>query len=99
MEEALNRAVPGSRSVVTAVADERRGERLIAFVSETAIKADKIWSRLMSSDLPKLWIPKRENIHVVESLPLLGTGKVDLGAVKKLALAMGEREEVAGMVA
>ena len=35
VEEALNKAVSGSRCVVTAVADERRGERLIAFVSDT----------------------------------------------------------------
>ena len=88
VEEALNKAVSGSRCVVTAVADERRGERLIAFVSDTTAEPGEIWSSLMSSELPKLWIPKREDIHVIDSLPLLGTGKVDLGAVKKLVFAL-----------
>jgi acyl-[acyl-carrier-protein]-phospholipid O-acyltransferase/long-chain-fatty-acid--[acyl-carrier-protein] ligase len=36
--------------------------------------------------LPKLWIPKRENIYRVDSLPLLGSGKVDLKTVKAMAL-------------
>src|SRR4051812_767275 len=74
VEEALNAAIPGSRCVVTAVADERRGERLIAFVSETTMEPGDIWARLMNSELPKLWIPKREDIRGIEGLPLLGTG-------------------------
>ena len=37
-------------------------------------------------DLPKLWIPKREDLRFVESIPTLGTGKVDLRAVRQLAL-------------
>lgn len=85
IEETLNGVVPGSRSVVTAMPDERRGERLIAFVSETAMDPAEIWSRLMNSELPKLWIPKREDIRVIRNLPLLGTGKVDLSAIKRLA--------------
>ena len=88
VEEALNKAVSESRCVVTAVADERRGDTLIAFVSDTTTEPGEIWSRLMNSELPKLWIPKREDIRMIDSLPLLGTGKVDLGAIKKLALAV-----------
>jgi hypothetical protein len=41
--------------------------------------------------LPKLWIPKRENLHAVESIPLLGSGKADLKKVKQLALAQAEQ--------
>jgi hypothetical protein len=33
-----------------------------------------------------LWLPKREDLHYIESIPTLGTGKVDLRAVRHLAL-------------
>ncbi len=36
-------------------------------------------------NLPKLWIPKRENIYQVDALPSLGTGKLDLVGVKAKA--------------
>jgi acyl-[acyl-carrier-protein]-phospholipid O-acyltransferase/long-chain-fatty-acid--[acyl-carrier-protein] ligase len=48
--------------------------------------ADELWETLNRSDLPKLWIPKRENIHCIDSIPLLGSGKIDLKKVKALAL-------------
>ena len=46
----------------------------------------EIWERLSRADLPKLWIPKREDLHFVEAIPTLGTGKIDLRAVRALAL-------------
>jgi acyl-[acyl-carrier-protein]-phospholipid O-acyltransferase/long-chain-fatty-acid--[acyl-carrier-protein] ligase len=39
----------------------------------------------MDTDLPKLWIPKADDIRIVPALPLLGTGKLDLKAAKRLA--------------
>jgi acyl-[acyl-carrier-protein]-phospholipid O-acyltransferase/long-chain-fatty-acid--[acyl-carrier-protein] ligase len=72
---------------VTAIADERKGERLIAFVTGAAMTPQEIWQQLIASGPPKLWIPKTDDIHQVESLPILGTGKVDLRAVRQMALA------------
>jgi acyl-[acyl-carrier-protein]-phospholipid O-acyltransferase/long-chain-fatty-acid--[acyl-carrier-protein] ligase len=40
---------------------------------------------LKRAGLPALWIPKRENIYLVDSIPVLGTGKVDLGRARILA--------------
>ncbi len=37
-----------------------------------------LWRRLSSTELPKLWVPKRENIYQIEAIPTLGTGKLDL---------------------
>jgi len=71
--------------VVTAVPDEAKGERLVALHTDPALSAQEVWERLSQSDLPKLWIPKREDIRFVESIPTLGTGKVDLRAVRRLA--------------
>jgi acyl-[acyl-carrier-protein]-phospholipid O-acyltransferase/long-chain-fatty-acid--[acyl-carrier-protein] ligase len=72
-------------AVVTAVPDEVKGERLIAFHTDPDLSGQEIWERLGDSSLPKLWIPKREDIRFVDSIPTLGTGKVDQRAVRALA--------------
>ena len=45
----------------------------------------KLWQRLSEAAVPKLWLPKRENVYQVESLPMLGAGKLELMAVKARA--------------
>jgi acyl-[acyl-carrier-protein]-phospholipid O-acyltransferase/long-chain-fatty-acid--[acyl-carrier-protein] ligase len=86
IEEAINEILGSAASAVTAIADEQRGEKLVAFYSANGMTAHELWRKLNQSDLPKLWIPKRENLHEVDALPLLGSGKVDLKRVKAMAL-------------
>jgi acyl-[acyl-carrier-protein]-phospholipid O-acyltransferase/long-chain-fatty-acid--[acyl-carrier-protein] ligase len=87
IEESIAAALGGAPCAVTAIPDEQRGERLAAlYVSDLA--PGELWQRLSATDLPKLWIPKRENLYQVESLPQLGTGKLDLRALKQLALQL-----------
>ena len=52
--------------------------------------------RSAETDLPRLWIPKRENLYPVDALPQLGTGKLDLRGVRNRAqeLAGGRRAVV-----
>ncbi len=71
--------------VVTSVPDETRGERLVAFFTDPLMTAQMLWERLCQTDLPRLWLPKREDMHHVEAIPTLGTGKTDLRRVKQLA--------------
>jgi acyl-[acyl-carrier-protein]-phospholipid O-acyltransferase/long-chain-fatty-acid--[acyl-carrier-protein] ligase len=71
--------------VVTAIPDAAKGERLVALYTDPDLPAQKMWEQLSSTDLPKLWIPKREDMHVVDAIPTLGTGKVDLRGVRQLA--------------
>ena len=47
--------------------------------------AQDVWEQLSRCELPKLWIPKREDLHIVDAIPTLGTGKVDLRAVRQVA--------------
>jgi acyl-[acyl-carrier-protein]-phospholipid O-acyltransferase/long-chain-fatty-acid--[acyl-carrier-protein] ligase len=86
IEEVVNTIIGEAASAVTALPDEQRGEKLIAFYARNGMSVDELWERLNRSDLPKLWIPKRENIHCIDSIPLLGSGKVDLKTVKRLAV-------------
>ncbi len=87
IEEAIAAAIGDAPCCVTSVADDRRGERLMALYVQPAMAPAELWRRLTETDLPKLWIPKREDILQVESIPLLGTGKIDLRAVKEVANA------------
>ena len=67
------------------VADPAKGERLVAFYTDPDVTAQALWEGLSASELPQLWIPKREDLRFVEAIPTLGTGKVDLRRVKELA--------------
>lgn len=83
---------PEFTCVVTAVPDELRGERLVAFYTDPALAGQELWERLCRTELPRLWLPKREDLRFLEAIPTLGTGKVDLRAVRQLAVS---REAVA----
>ena len=84
IEDALAQILGDAQCAVTAVADGQRGERLVALYTKRQDAAE-LWERLAATDLPRLWLPKRENLYAVESLPLLGTGKLDLRALKARA--------------
>jgi acyl-[acyl-carrier-protein]-phospholipid O-acyltransferase/long-chain-fatty-acid--[acyl-carrier-protein] ligase len=88
IEEAIANAIGDAPCCVTSVADDRRGERLVAIYVQPEIESAALWKRLTETELPKLWIPKREDLLLVEAIPLLGTGKIDLRAVKQIAQEM-----------
>jgi acyl-[acyl-carrier-protein]-phospholipid O-acyltransferase / long-chain-fatty-acid--[acyl-carrier-protein] ligase len=73
-------------AVVTSVPDQTKGERLVGFYTDPDMTPAALWERLCQTELPRLWLPKREDLHFVELVPTLGTGKVDLRAVRQLAL-------------
>jgi acyl-[acyl-carrier-protein]-phospholipid O-acyltransferase/long-chain-fatty-acid--[acyl-carrier-protein] ligase len=72
--------------VVTSIPDDTKGERLVAFFTDPDLRPQDLWERLCQTELPRLWLPKREDLHFVEAIPTLGTGKVDLRAVRQLAV-------------
>ena len=47
-----------SRSVVTAVPDATKGERLVAFYTRQDVTPETLWERLCQTDLPRLWLPQ-----------------------------------------
>lgn len=84
IEDAIAGVLGAAPCAVTAVADHRRGERLVAlYVHE--MEPAELWQKLSETELPRLWIPKRENLYRVERLPQLGTGKLDLRGLKMRA--------------
>jgi len=42
---------------------------------------------LSATSMPKLWLPKRDDLRFIEIIPTLGTGKIDLRSVRDIASA------------
>jgi acyl-[acyl-carrier-protein]-phospholipid O-acyltransferase/long-chain-fatty-acid--[acyl-carrier-protein] ligase len=87
VEDAINAIAGEVCCAVTAVPDEARGERLVAFYTRADLTPESLWEQLCQTEMPRLWLPRRENLVQVDAIPTLGTGKVDLRALRQLALA------------
>jgi acyl-[acyl-carrier-protein]-phospholipid O-acyltransferase/long-chain-fatty-acid--[acyl-carrier-protein] ligase len=97
VEESLQQAVGGDEQVfaVTAVGDERKGEKLVVLHTLDEPKVDAAFERLGKLGLPNLFIPRRENFIKVDKIPMLGTGKLDLRGLRRAAeQAMDAKETV-----
>jgi acyl-[acyl-carrier-protein]-phospholipid O-acyltransferase/long-chain-fatty-acid--[acyl-carrier-protein] ligase len=71
---------------VTAVPDARRGERLVVLHTQLDRTPDELVKQLQQAGLPNLWIPSPDSFCQVDEIPVLGTGKLDLRALKQRAL-------------
>ena len=89
IEEAINEILGEASSAVTAVPDPSKGERLVAFYARPDMAPDQLWEQLSGTDLPRLWLPKRDSIVQIETIPTLGTGKVDLRRLREMAKELG----------
>ena len=70
---------------VTAVPDEKKGERLVVLHVLSAGGAEKLKGILDTANLPNLWKPAADAYLEVDAIPVLGTGKLDLRIIKKIA--------------
>ncbi len=71
---------------VVAVPDTKRGERLVVVYSELSFSPEEIVEKLRSSDIPRLWIPDASDFFLVDELPVLRSGKLDLRSMKEIAI-------------
>jgi acyl-[acyl-carrier-protein]-phospholipid O-acyltransferase / long-chain-fatty-acid--[acyl-carrier-protein] ligase len=77
--------------LVTSVPDEKKGERLVVLHTLSDEQLEDCLARLAKCDLPALWRPRPDQFVRVESLPYLGTGKLDLRKARELALETSAR--------
>jgi acyl-[acyl-carrier-protein]-phospholipid O-acyltransferase/long-chain-fatty-acid--[acyl-carrier-protein] ligase len=90
VEEALHEAAGQSDLQVfsvTGVPDEKKGERLVVLHTLDPAELPAVLAKLRESGLPNLFIPRAEQFIRIDAIPILGTGKTDLKAVKAAALA------------
>jgi acyl-[acyl-carrier-protein]-phospholipid O-acyltransferase/long-chain-fatty-acid--[acyl-carrier-protein] ligase len=72
---------------VTSVPDDKRGEKLAVVHTAEAGNGKTLHALLADSDLPNLWKPGKDCYVQVQTLPLLGTGKLDLRGIREAAMA------------
>jgi acyl-[acyl-carrier-protein]-phospholipid O-acyltransferase/long-chain-fatty-acid--[acyl-carrier-protein] ligase len=90
VEEALAQLIGGDeadglQAAVTAVPDEKKGERLVVVHTKLHQSADELRKGLAKAGLPNLCIPAADCFVEVDALPVLGSGKLDLKKVQQLA--------------
>ncbi len=70
---------------VTAVPDEKKGEKLAVLHTWEEQRLPELIEALTKRGLPNLFIPKINVFIKVQNLPLLGSGKLDLRELKRIA--------------
>jgi acyl-[acyl-carrier-protein]-phospholipid O-acyltransferase/long-chain-fatty-acid--[acyl-carrier-protein] ligase len=72
--------------IVTGVPDEKKGERLVVLHTLDDSQLAPVLEKLAASDLPNLWKPRPDQFLHIDSLPYLGTGKLDLRRIREVAM-------------
>lgn len=75
----------GIKVAVTAVPDERKGERLVVLHSGVDQSPEELCQGLREAGLPPLFIPSPDSFVEIDELPVLGTGKLNLKRVREIA--------------
>jgi acyl-[acyl-carrier-protein]-phospholipid O-acyltransferase / long-chain-fatty-acid--[acyl-carrier-protein] ligase len=92
IEECINKALGSTDDMlatVTAVAHPKKGERIIVLHKIADLDVEQLRQKLSQEfQLPNLFIPSPDSFLLVDELPLLGTGKLDLKGIKTVAEKM-----------
>ena len=91
VEEELTALVGGDEETMTVavsgVPDEKKGERLIVlYTNLNGIEPADLVKQLIAAGHPAIYIPSADSFIQVDAIPILGTGKLDLRGLKKMAL-------------
>jgi acyl-[acyl-carrier-protein]-phospholipid O-acyltransferase / long-chain-fatty-acid--[acyl-carrier-protein] ligase len=84
---------PEEVHAVVAVPDARKGEKLLLVTTRRDAEARALLAAARARGVAEIQVPRE--VMVVDRMPLLGAGKVDYPAVKRLVEARGETAEVA----
>ncbi len=83
IEEFVGSLVPDVGHAAVAVADARKGEQVLLFTESAAVTRELLQAHAKQKGVAELGLPRQ--VHVVEALPRLGTGKIDYVTLGKMA--------------
>jgi acyl-[acyl-carrier-protein]-phospholipid O-acyltransferase/long-chain-fatty-acid--[acyl-carrier-protein] ligase len=87
IEEVFFHAIESDETsiAVTSIADEKKGEKIVVLYLPSAGGVNKLRAVMDKCSLPNLWKPAADSYLQVDSIPLLGSGKLDLRKINELA--------------
>ncbi len=74
------------RIAITAIPDEKRGERLVVLHTDLDVSKGELLQKLKAAGLPNLYLPGEDSFVKVPEIPVLGSGKLDLKGMRQVAL-------------
>ncbi|RDJ27404.1 2-acylglycerophosphoethanolamine acyltransferase [Bosea caraganae] len=77
---------PDFNHVVVSLPDARKGEQLVLVTEKPDAEKRALQETAKEQGFPELWVPRA--ILVTNTIPVLGSGKIDYGATRELALTM-----------
>jgi acyl-[acyl-carrier-protein]-phospholipid O-acyltransferase / long-chain-fatty-acid--[acyl-carrier-protein] ligase len=85
VEKLATQASPAALHGASSQADSARGETIVLFTTDDGLTREALTDSAKRLGVPEIAVPRK--ILRVDSLPLLGTGKVDYVSLKRLAEA------------
>ena len=77
---------PDHAHAVVSLPDARKGEQLVLLTENETAARDALLAHARSNGIVELMVPRE--IHAVEKIPVLGTGKLDYEAIKTMAMSL-----------
>jgi acyl-[acyl-carrier-protein]-phospholipid O-acyltransferase/long-chain-fatty-acid--[acyl-carrier-protein] ligase len=75
VEDLVNKAYPKSAHAVVALPDPKKGERLVLLTEHVGVERALLTATAREMGLPEIFVPR--SFVRVDSVPLLGSGKID----------------------
>lgn len=87
VEEVLNELTGSTDQAfaVTGVPDDKKGERLVVVHTANQELLNEVLTKLPEAAIPNLWKPRAGQFLSVKELPYLGSGKLDLKELQRIA--------------
>ena len=86
VETAVETLWPGQLHVAVTVPDAKKGEQIILFTNRKEAIREELIHYFREQKLSELSIPKK--VVILDTIPLLGTGKIDYQSAKQMALKL-----------
>jgi acyl-[acyl-carrier-protein]-phospholipid O-acyltransferase/long-chain-fatty-acid--[acyl-carrier-protein] ligase len=88
VENCASAICPDNMHAAASLPDPRKGEQIILMSDTDDISRQDMLAWAQNHGVPELAVPKK--VYKVDEIPVLGTGKIDYGAVQKMALKLTE---------